>query len=133
MTNVLIVDDERLIGEVLKQALEEAGFKVTQASNGNEAMCRIQYEKPFLVVCDYMMPLKNGMELANEIRQRPEWSHIPIILMSGGHADVASEARGIFNCVLQKPFDLTTFINVVIDLIGDPTLEPLGDGPDGRT
>lgn len=133
MTNVLIVDDERLIGEVLKQALEEAGFKVTQASNGKEAMCRIQYEKPFLVVCDYMMPLTNGMELAKEIRQRAEWSHIPIILMSGGHAHVASEAPGIFNCVLQKPFDITTFINVVIDLIGDPTLEPLGDGPDRRT
>jgi len=83
MTTVLVVDDEYLIVEVLTLALEDVGFMVTQASNGKKALDALYREGPSLVVCDYMMPLMNGMELAKEIRQRPEWSHIPIVLMSG--------------------------------------------------
>jgi len=121
MTTVLVVDDEYLIVEVLTLALEDVGFMVTQASNGKKALDALYREGPSLVVCDYMMPLMNGMELAKEIRQRPEWSHIPIVLMSGGHAGLASQTPGLFDHILQKPFDVVHFLDVVKNLVGDPS------------
>ncbi len=128
MTTVLVVDDEYLIVEVLTLALEDVGFMVTQASNGKKALDALHREGPSLVVCDFMMPLMNGLELAEEIRRRSEWSHIPIVLMSGGHAGLASQSPGLFDHILQKPFDVTKFIDIVIDLIGDPKPgAPAGD------
>lgn len=120
MTTVLVVDDEYLIVEVLTLALEDVGFMVTQASNGKKALDALHREGPSLVVCDYMMPLMNGMELAKEIRQHPEWAHIPIVLMSGGHAGLASQTPGLFDHILQKPFDVVHFLSVVNELVGDP-------------
>lgn len=124
MTTVLVVDDEHLIVEVLTLALEDAGFMVTQASNGMKALDALHREGPSLVVCDYMMPLMNGLELATEIRKRPEWAHLPIVLMSGGHAGLASQAPGLFDHILQKPFNIAQFVELVIELVGDP----LGSG-----
>ncbi|GEM_PF-128025 len=102
MTTVLVVDDEYLIVEVLTLALEDVGFMVTQASNGKKALDALHREGLSLVVCDFMMPLMNGLELAEEIRRHAEWSHIPIVLMSGGHAGLASQAPGLFDHILQK-------------------------------
>jgi len=130
MTTVLVVDDEYLIVEVLTLALEDAGFMVTQAGNGKKALDALHREGPSLVVCDFMMPLMNGMELAEEIRRRPEWSHIPIVLMSGGHAGLASQVPGLFDQILQKPFDVSRFIDIVIDLIGDPRSVSSAGGSD---
>ncbi|MEW6312182.1 MAG: response regulator [Pseudomonadota bacterium] len=124
MTTVLVVDDEYLIVEVLTLALEDAGFMVTQASNGMKALDALHREGPSLVVCDYMMPLMNGLELATEIRKRPEWAHLPIVLMSGGHAGLASKAPELFDHILQKPFNIAQFVELVIELVGDP----LGSG-----
>ena len=95
MTTVLVVDDEYLIVEVLTLALEDVGFMVTQASNGKKALDALHREGLSLVVCDFMMPLMNGLELAEEIRRHAEWSHIPIVLASGGHAGLASQAPGL--------------------------------------
>ena len=103
MTTVLVVDDEYLIVEVLTLALEDVGFMVTQASNGKKALEALHREGLSLVVCDFMMPLMNGLELAEEIRRHAEWSHIPIVLMSGGHAGLASQAPGLFDHILQNP------------------------------
>ena len=69
MTTVLVVDDEYLIVEVLTLALEDVGFMVTQASNGKKALEALHREGLSLVVCDFMMPLMNGLELAEEIRR----------------------------------------------------------------
>jgi len=103
MTTVLVVDDEYLIVEVLTLALEDAGFMVTQASNGMKALDALHREGPSLVVCDYMMPLMNGLELATEIRKRPEWAHLPIVLMSGGHAGLRPRPLGFSTTFCRSP------------------------------
>ncbi len=76
---ILIVDDEVSILKFLRSNLEDKGYAVISASNGEEALHAIERELPDLIVLDVMMPKMDGFEVCRRLR---EWSHIPIIMLS---------------------------------------------------
>ena len=76
---ILIVDDEVSILKFLRSNLEDRGYAVISASNGEEALNTIEMELPDLIVLDVMMPKMDGFEVCRRLR---EWSHIPIIMLS---------------------------------------------------
>ena len=79
MKKILIVEDEKEIRNILKVYLLTAGYEVTEAADGEEAM-RIFYEKPFdLVVLDIMLPKKDGWSICREIK---EYSSVPVIIIT---------------------------------------------------
>ncbi len=78
---ILLVDDNRLGLIARKSVLEELGYRITTASEGNEALERFSAEHFDLVITDYKMPKMNGLELIRRIRERA--ASIPIILVSG--------------------------------------------------
>jgi len=82
---ILVVDDEMPIAEILKYNLEEEGFRVILAFNGEEALHKVAAESPDLVILDIMMPLKDGYTACREIRAR---SHIPIIMVTAREDEV---------------------------------------------
>jgi two-component system, OmpR family, response regulator VicR len=82
---ILVVDDERPIAEILKYNLEEEGFRVVLAGNGEEALQKVADESPDLVILDIMMPLKDGYTACREIRAR---SPIPIIMVTAREDEV---------------------------------------------
>lgn len=82
---ILVVDDEMPIAEILKYNLEEEGFCVILAFNGEEALQKVAAENPDLVILDIMMPLKDGYTTCREIRAR---SHIPIIMVTAREDEV---------------------------------------------
>ena len=82
MPRILIIDDEPLIRNVLRQMLERAGYEIIDAPDGEAAMKLIQHESADLVITDILMPEKDGLETIIDLKRR--FPEIKIIAMSGG-------------------------------------------------
>jgi len=76
---ILTVDDELSIIRFLRSNLEDRGYTVISATNGEEALHMIEMELPDLIILDVMMPKMDGFEVCRQLR---EWSQIPIIMLS---------------------------------------------------
>lgn len=79
---ILVVDDDRNLRKIIQTNLEIAGYDVTTAANGEEALHVLDGMQPDLVVLDVMMPLIDGYETARRIRRHPSNTHVPIIMLT---------------------------------------------------
>lgn len=80
--NILVVDDNPDKLSLLEAALCLAGYRVTTATDGDEALAAIESYQPDLVITDVMMPRMNGYELAQRIRANPATKFIPVIMQT---------------------------------------------------
>jgi diguanylate cyclase (GGDEF)-like protein len=81
-SNILVVDDNPDKLDLIKAALDLAGYNVTTATDGDEALAAIESYHPDLVITDVMMPRMNGYELAQRIRANPITKFIPVIMQT---------------------------------------------------
>jgi len=86
---VLVVDDDADITMFLATILEDAGMRVVTAHDGNQALERIRERPPDLISLDLVMPGKSGIRLLHELRKHPEWSRIPVLIVTGHARDAA--------------------------------------------
>jgi len=91
---VLLVEDEPAQREVLAYNLEAEGFRVVQASNGEEALVLVDEVSPDVVVLDWMMPHLSGIEVCRQLKTRPETREMPIIMLSARSEEV-DRVRGL--------------------------------------
>ncbi|HPS67303.1 MAG TPA: hybrid sensor histidine kinase/response regulator [Holophaga sp.] len=80
---ILVVDDEPLARENLRVFLEDIGYEVLEAGNGETGLRACGDERPDLVLLDISMPGKNGFEVCRELKTIPELREIPVIFLSG--------------------------------------------------
>lgn len=92
-TKILLVDDERDIIEFLKYNLEQEGFEVITAFDGMEALEKLPL-KPDLIVLDVMMPVLDGFETCQRIRQMKEFANTPIVFLTAKGSE-NSEIEGL--------------------------------------
>src|ERR1041385_8003414 len=83
-SHILVVDDNPDKLNLIKAALNLAGYSVTTATDGDEALAAIESYQPDLVITDVMMPRMNGYELAQRIRANPLTKFIPVIMQTAG-------------------------------------------------
>lgn len=114
---VLVVDDERYIVDLLTELLEEEGYRVERAYDGEAALAIAERNAPDLVLADVMMPKMDGLSLAAKLHER--LGSIPIILMS---AAVRPRNPGI--AFIEKPFDIDEILDIVDQLIRRPAPGP---------
>jgi two-component system alkaline phosphatase synthesis response regulator PhoP len=79
---ILIVDDDSDFVEAITLILRPKKFEVVAAYNGKEGIEKVKSERPDLVVLDVMMPEKDGYSVCKELKSDPQWSHIPILLLT---------------------------------------------------
>jgi len=79
---VLVADDEPNIVAAVEFLLQRSGYEVHVARNGDEALRLVEAHQPDLVLLDVMMPLRSGYEVCMRMRERPEWRHIKIVMLS---------------------------------------------------
>ena len=84
---VLVVDDEEDVREYLTMALEDAGFEVQMAANGNEALEKIRERAPDFISLDLVMPEKSGIKLLHELRRNRAWRNIPFVIVTAHAGD----------------------------------------------
>jgi DNA-binding response OmpR family regulator len=81
-TAILVVDDEPLLQESIRLALEDAGYQVLTANDGMEALSVMQSHPVDLVLADIGMPRMNGYQLYERVRENPEWVTIPFLFLT---------------------------------------------------
>jgi len=79
---ILVVDDERDIVDLISYNLEKEGFSVIKAYNGEEALKQIKIKRPHLMILDLMLPGIQGIEVCRLIRNDPEYSTLPVIMLT---------------------------------------------------
>ncbi|MEK6775241.1 MAG: response regulator [Bdellovibrionota bacterium] len=114
---ILLVEDEKLIRELVKDFLESDGFKVFEAGNGRDAFDLIKTNKFDLVISDVKMPGGDGIELAKNIQMLD--GEKPIVIFITGFGDITEPEALEFGVVkiISKPFlpdDLVNFIKGLI-------------------
>src|SRR5215510_7193347 len=80
---VLVVDDGMTIRLLVRQALEQAGFAVEEAENGQHALEIFPYIRPDLVLLDVVMPVMDGFQTCAALRRTPQGEHLPIVMLTG--------------------------------------------------
>ena len=119
MSLILVVDDEPDILLLHRLNLESAGHRVVLAADGMRALQRIAEDKPDLVVLDVMMPVKSGYEVCVRMRERPDWRHIKIIMLSakGRDAEVTKGLSVGADLYITKPFSTKELLAQVRQLL----------------
>ena len=84
----LIVDDSMLIRHTVCRFLEERGFSVESASNGQEALEALERMNPDLIITDMQMPKMDGGELIDALKSHPKTATIPVIVLAGKRSGV---------------------------------------------
>jgi CheY-like chemotaxis protein len=107
---VLIVDDEPDILALLREVLEEAGFRVFTAPNGKAALALIAQTSVALVLTDLMMPAVTGLQLAQQLRSDPCTAAIPVLAMT---AALPPHLPDLFATVISKPFELEELVRIL--------------------
>ena len=91
----LLVDDDDVVRRSVRQALEPIGWQVTEAENGQIAVEAITAARPDVIILDLMMPKMDGFEFLDELRARPDWQDIPVVVITA--KDLTDEDRNRLN------------------------------------
>ncbi len=112
MTTILVVEDEPAIAEVLLGILDDAGYHVELAINGQACLDCLAVVKPDLILSDLVMPLLDGRELYRTLRGEPAYATIPFVIMTAAlvQRDVTDD---MYDGVITKPFMLQDLLNTI--------------------
>ncbi len=115
----LAVDDSRTVQMALKGQLTRAGYAVTLAGNGLEALDCIEQEVPDVLVVDSVMPDMNGEELVLEIKSRHDLRSLPIVMLTGAEIDRGKRSflEGFGIPALGKPWHVSELLGCIDDVI----------------
>lgn len=131
---ILIVDDEKHINRLIQINMERAGYKTVSAFDGEEALKMVESEKPDLIILDWMMPKKNGMETLKALKANPETNELPIVMLTAKaqDADVLKGWQSGVDCYLCKPFnpmELLTFVQRILEFNPEEDEDEDGNSP----
>jgi DNA-binding response OmpR family regulator len=103
---ILIADDEPNIVAAIEFLLRQSGYEVQIANNGEEALKLVEAGAPDLVLLDVMMPVRSGYEVCARIREREDWRHIKVVMLSakGRESEVNKGLALGADLYVTKPF-----------------------------
>jgi DNA-binding response OmpR family regulator len=103
---VLIVDDEEVIRKILRIHLAKLGYEVTEAADGEQAIEELGKDDFDLLICDILMPKKDGWEVVKEVKSNSRTKHLPVIVLKAKNeeADMVKGYNLGANYYMTKPF-----------------------------
>ena len=110
--HVLIVEDETALVELLRYNLEQSGFRVAVAYDGEEALASVQDDVPDLILLDWMLPLMSGIEVCRQLRRQTSTANVPIIMLTA-RGEEGDRVRGLdagADDYVSKPFSPTELV-----------------------
>ncbi|MCG5469927.1 response regulator transcription factor [Micromonospora sp. LAH09] len=130
---VLVVDDDQTVSDVIRRYLENDGFQVSLAADGEAALAAVQRQAPHLVVLDLMLPRINGLQVCRELRARPDG--VPIIMLTA-RGDESDRILGLqlgADDYLTKPFSPRELVLRVRSVLRRAGSEPPPERPEALT
>ncbi len=101
---VLVVEDDAILRELERRALERAGWRVVEAADGAAAIAQMERQTPRLVVLDLLMPNVDGFAVVEQLKRRPAWRAVPVIVVTAADLSPADRGRlrGRVHDIVQK-------------------------------
>jgi diguanylate cyclase (GGDEF)-like protein len=133
---ILVVEDDLVLGRLLRYTLETEGYSVVVVPSGEEALRVALREVPQLLLLDIMLPGIDGFEVVEQLRSTAKTAHIPVVMLSARH-DTADKVRAFASDVddyLTKPFntdELIARIRTQLRHVRESLLSPLTGLPSG--
>lgn len=118
MAKILLAEDDKFLSRAYKDGLEEAGFEVVIALDGESAIEKVKSEKPDLVLLDLIMPVKNGFEVLGEMVTDDRLKDIPVIILSNlsQESDVErGKALGAVDYLVKADYSLQAVVEKVAE------------------
>jgi CheY-like chemotaxis protein len=117
--SALVVDDSMLIRHTVCRFLQERGFSVESATNGQEALEILKQRRPDLIITDMQMPKMSGTELITALKAQPETSKIPIVIVAGKQSGFEKKEKRA-NFAIFKDIDIEVQLGKALKaLMGD--------------
>jgi CheY-like chemotaxis protein len=116
---ILLADDSITIQKVIELTFSDEDFDVVTVGNGRLAIEKVQEVRPDVVLCDIIMPEKDGYEVCDFVKKQPGLAHIPVLLLTGAFEPFDQERASRVGCdgFLAKPFEPQALIAKVKDLL----------------
>ncbi|MFQ5789253.1 MAG: response regulator [Acidobacteriota bacterium] len=116
---ILLADDSITIQKVIELTFSDEDFELHTVGNGQKAIEELRKVKPDIVLCDIIMPEKNGYEVCEYIKSEEDLKHIPVLLLTGAFEPFDQERARKAGCdgFLAKPFEPQTLISKVKELL----------------
>jgi len=117
---ILIADDEPNIVISLEFLMQSQGYEVKIAANGDEALRQVDVFKPDLILLDIMLPLRNGFEVCQKIRENPAWNGVKVVMLTakGRESEVTKGLALGADAYITKPFATNELLVSVRSLLG---------------
>lgn len=118
---IVLADDEQFIAVAYNDGLTRAGFEVSVAHDGEEALAKIKEVKPDLILLDLIMPKKDGFTVLKEVKAIPELATIPVMILSNlSQTTDDNEAKklGAADFMVKAEISLKDLIDRVNKLLG---------------
>ena len=118
---ILIVEDDPKLGALLREGLQEEGFEVEWVKTGEEGIARSLTERYDLLLLDYMLPKKNGREVAKELRGAGLLLPILMLTARDSAEDLEESIEAGVNELMGKPFRFGELVGRISRLVSAPT------------
>ena len=110
--HILVVEDETALVTLLRYNLEREGFRVTESTDGEDAVIQAVEDVPDLILLDWMLPQLSGIEVCRQLRRKTETRAVPIIMLTA-RGEESDRIRGL-NCgaddYITKPFSIAELV-----------------------
>jgi CheY-like chemotaxis protein len=111
---ILVIEDDDIVRDTLELLLSYKGYEVATSSNGLDAIAKVAEFQPDLILTDIFLGESDGRIICQSVKNNPETSHIPVIIMSGSSSEIYNTIAGVgANDIVLKPFDEETLMHRV--------------------
>ena len=120
MKNVMVIEDSEMMRSLIASTVEDMGdFKVVEVANGFEALKVLPKQPVDLIITDINMPDINGLEIVHFVKSHPEYSRIPLIIVSTEQTqdDIQKGLSLGASAYVTKPFEPEDLVKVVRDVL----------------
>ncbi len=116
---ILIVEDEESLLKLESILLSSKGYNVTGVMDGKAALKEVQLNRPDLVILDIMLPEMDGFEVCRQIKQNPETSNIPVVMLTAkkNSQDLARGQEVGSDAYITKPFKSSKVLDTIQELL----------------
>jgi CheY-like chemotaxis protein len=119
--NVLVVEDDKIMGQMVSDILDDIGFEVTAAPNGMVAFEKLKQREIDFIVLDILLPELDGFEIYSRLKENPDTANIPVMIMSAwaDEKNIEKASRMGVKHFLPKPFTEDELMYTILTLLID--------------
>ena len=117
--HVLVVEDDPNSRSMVVRALKKQSWRITEATNGIEALQRIKEDIPTVILLDLMMPEMDGFEVVAQLKNNPEWCNIPVIIITAKELTATdfSLLSGVHDIMYKGKYERENLLKAIADKI----------------